>query len=114
VGDVLLDVAQDASDREEAERLLEEAEVMVDALIERAMPGEDGGLFWRFVEHLRTYLCCRRAPRGCKVRPGSQPSSCAWRVTERGLGAVVVDRPDQWWAVPKHVRLSTRTSGPFC
>ena len=115
VGDVLLDAAQDASDHEEADRLLEAAKAMGDALVERAMRDGRGGLFWRFVEH--------------RQDPSLLPPGTSWmqgaagiaafllrlaRVTERGLDAAVVDRPDQWWAVPEHLRLSVRSPGPFC
>lgn len=102
VGDVLLDAAQDAAgqDRAEADRLLAASVRMADALVERAVRDGDGA-YWCFVEH--------------RQDPPLLPPSTSWmqgaagiacfllrlaRVLDDGLAAPVVDRPDQWWAVP--------------
>jgi Lanthionine synthetase C-like protein len=100
VGDVLLDAAQDAADTATAQHLLVGAITMGDALLERAIHA-DGGVHWRFVEH--------------RQDPPLLPPGTSWmqgaagiatfllrlaRVQEEGLDAPVVDRPDQWWAVP--------------
>ena len=104
VGDVLLDAAQDSSDPERADVLLAAARTMGDALVERAIR-DAAGARWRFVEH--------------RLDPPLLPPGTAWmqgaagiaayllrlaRVLQDGLGAPVVDRPDQWWAVPAHLR----------
>ncbi len=107
VGDVLLDAAQDTSDAAEASELLAAARVMGDALVERSIRAEDRA-FWRFVEH--------------RLEPPLLPPGTSWmqgaagiaafllrlaRVTEDGLDATVVDRPDEWWAVPADLRCSS-------
>ncbi len=104
VGDVLLDAAQDSSDPERADVLLAAARTMGDALVERAVR-DAAGARWRFLEH--------------RVDPPLLPPGTGWmqgtagiaayllrlaRVLQDGLGAPVVDRPDQWWAVPADVR----------
>jgi hypothetical protein len=33
------------------------------------------------------------------------------RVTDDGLDAPVIDRPDEWWAVPGRLRCSTAPAG---
>jgi hypothetical protein len=109
VGDVLLDAAQDAAhagDGSTADELLAAARVMGDALVERSIR-EASGTYWRFVEH--------------RQDPPLLPPGTSWmqgaagiatfllrlaRVAEVGLDAPVVDRPDQWWAVPGQLRLS--------
>jgi hypothetical protein len=104
VGDVLLDAAQDSPDQAQAERLLRDARTMADALAERAIR-DQAGTRWRFTEH--------------RVDPPLLPPGTSWmqgaagiaafllrlaRVLEDGLAAPVVDRPDQWWAVPARLR----------
>jgi hypothetical protein len=126
VGDTLLDAAQDtahatghgtgageggAETREPAgtpgqrwERLLGAACEMGDALVARAVRDETGAR-WRFVEH--------------RQDPPLLPPGTGWmqgaagigafllrlaRTLEEGPDAPVIDRPDQWWAVPAHVR----------
>ncbi|MDX6325936.1 MAG: hypothetical protein QOK15_2290 [Nocardioidaceae bacterium] len=111
VGDVLLDAAQDARDGSEARWLLDAARTMGDALVERAIH-EDGGVFWQFIEY--------------RQEPPLLPPGTSWmqgaagiatflfrlaRVLDDGLDAPVVDRPDQWWAVPAG-RLAARTAPP--
>ncbi|MGA8114231.1 MAG: lanthionine synthetase LanC family protein [Actinocatenispora sp.] len=104
VGDVLLDAAQDSPDEARGGRLLDAARTMGDALVERAV--RDGsGARWRFVEY--------------REDPPLLPPGTSWmqgaagiaayllrlaRVVEDGRTATVVDRPDQWWAVPAGVR----------
>ena len=104
VGDVLLDASQEAQDPILAGRLLAAARTMGDALLERAIR-HDAGSFWRFVEH--------------RQNPPLLPPGTSWmqgaagiaafllrlaRVVEDGLDATVVDRPDEWWAVPARLR----------
>jgi hypothetical protein len=112
VGDVLLDAAQDAQDPARAGRLLAAARVMGDALLERAIR-HDAAAFWRFVEH--------------RQDPPLLPPRTAWmqgadgiaafllrlaRVVEDGLDAMVIDRPDEWWAVPARLRRYARPAQP--
>ncbi|MGW3146928.1 MULTISPECIES: lanthionine synthetase LanC family protein [Streptomyces] len=104
VGDVLLDAAQDGAGTARAETLLQAARTMGDALVERAIRDEAGAR-WRFLEH--------------RNDPPLLPPSTTWmqgaagiaayllrlaRFLETGPDAVVVDRPDQWWAVPPQLR----------
>jgi hypothetical protein len=104
VGDVLLDAFQDCSDPARAATLLAAAQIMGDALVERAIR-DQAGARWRFLEH--------------RQDPPLLPPDTSWmqgaagiatylfrlaRVIENGRDAVVVDRPDQWWAVPSRVR----------
>jgi hypothetical protein len=79
---------------------------MGDALLERAIRDHTGAR-WRFLEH--------------RQEPPVLPPATSWmqgaagiaafllrlaRVLDDGLDAPVVDRPDQWWAVPAGVRRS--------
>jgi len=104
VGDVLLDAAQDCGDPARAGRLLRGARTMADALAERAICDEAGAR-WRFTEH--------------RQDPPLLPPRTSWmqgaagiaafllrlaRIIEDGLSSPVVDRPDQWWAVPARLR----------
>jgi hypothetical protein len=104
VGDVFLDAAQDSTDVAEAEELLRAAWTMADAIVERAIRDDDGAR-WRFVEY--------------RQDPPLLPPNTSWmqgaagiaafllriaRVTDAGLRSPVVDRPDQWWAVPPELR----------
>jgi lantibiotic modifying enzyme len=104
VGDILLDAAQDCPDRARAGTLLRAARTMADALAERAIRDEAGAR-WRFLEHRRD--------------PPLLPPATSWmqgaagiaafllrlaRVIQDGPDAPVVDRPDQWWAVPARLR----------
>jgi lantibiotic modifying enzyme len=106
VGDVLLDAAQDTPDEAYAELLGRGARTMADALAERAIRDE-AGVRWRFVEH--------------RQDPPLLPPRTSWmqgaagiaafllrfaRVLEDGPAAAVVDRPDQWWAVPERLCVS--------
>ncbi|MGW4567330.1 lanthionine synthetase LanC family protein [Streptomyces sp. NPDC004561] len=104
VGDVLLDAAQDCREPARRETLMRAAHTMGDALVERAIRDEQGAR-WRFLEHRKD--------------PPLLPPGTAWmqgaagiaayllrlaRCAETGPDALVVDRPDQWWAVPAHLR----------
>jgi hypothetical protein len=104
VGDVLLDAAQDSADSARAGMLLAAARTMGDALAERAVRDQDGAR-WRFVEY--------------RQDPPLLPPGTAWmqgtagiaaflfrlaRVMDDGPEAPVVDRPDEWWAVPARLR----------
>jgi hypothetical protein len=106
VGDVLLDAVQDSPDSAVAEPLERGARTMADALVERAIRDEAGAR-WRFVEH--------------RVDPPLLPPRTSWmqgaagiaafllrfaRFLADGPAAAVVDRPDQWWAVPDHLCVS--------
>ena len=104
VGDVLLDAAQDSTDAARAGMLLAAARTMGDALAERAVRDQDGAR-WRFVEY--------------RQDPPLLPPGTAWmqgaagiaaflfrlaRVMDDASQAPVVDRPDEWWAVPARLR----------
>ncbi|MFG1808196.1 lanthionine synthetase LanC family protein [Streptomyces sp. NPDC049040] len=113
VGDVLLDAAQDCPDPERREILEQAALTMGDALVRRAI-ADASGVRWRFLEH--------------RQDPPLLPPGTAWmqgaagiaayllrlgRFTGIGSDAPVVDRPDQWWAVPAHLRSNhTRVGNP--
>ena len=104
VGDALLDGAQDTDDSAWADELLSAARTMGDALVERAIRDQTGAR-WRFVEY--------------RDDPPLLPPGTSWmqgaagiaayllrlaRVIEEGQSALVVDRADQWWAVPPMLR----------
>ncbi|WP_432020734.1 lanthionine synthetase LanC family protein [Streptomyces sp. 1222.5] len=104
VGDVLLDAAQDCGTPARADTLVRAARTMGDALVTRAIR-DDRGTRWRFLEH--------------RQDPPLLPPGTAWmqgaagiaayllrlaRFVETGPDAPVVDRPDQWWAVPARLR----------
>ncbi|MEU6225176.1 lanthionine synthetase LanC family protein [Streptomyces sp. NPDC047042] len=112
VGDVLLDAAQDCADADTAATLVRGARTMGDALVKRAL--RDGaGTRWRFVEY--------------RKEPPLLPPNTSWmqgaagiaayllrlaRFLETGPRSPVVDRPDQWWAVPGRLRTAAvRTEG---
>ncbi|MFF8865316.1 lanthionine synthetase LanC family protein [Streptomyces sp. NPDC015139] len=107
VGDVLLDAAQDCGTPARADTLMRAARTMGDALVTRAIR-DDTGTRWRFLEH--------------RQDPPLLPPGTAWmqgaagiaayllrlaRFVETGPDAPVVDRPDQWWAVPARLRATT-------
>jgi Lanthionine synthetase C-like protein len=110
VGDVLLDAAQDCGDQARADRLLQGARMMADALAERAIR-DQAGAYWRFTEHRHDPPLL---PPGTSWMQGAAGIAAFLlrlaRVIEDGLSAPVVDRPDQWWAVP--ARLRTVHTGP--
>lgn len=106
VGDVLLDAAQDQPDPERAETLLRGARRMGDALVERAIRDESGAR-WRFVEYRDDEPLL---PPGTAWMQGAAGIAAYLlrlaRFIETGPDAPVVDRPDQWWAVPGEVRVT--------
>jgi hypothetical protein len=111
VGDVLLDAAQDAADPEYADELLHAAHRMADAIVERAIR-DDAGACWRFTEHRQDPPLL---PPGTSWMQGAAGIAAFLlrmaRVTDDGLSAPVVDRPDQWWAVPPELRTIHADSG---
>jgi lantibiotic modifying enzyme len=100
VGDVLLDAAQDERDSARAGALLQAARGMGDALAERAIR-DAAGARWRFLEHRQDPPLL---PPGTSWMQGAAGIAAFLlrlaRVLDDGLRAPVVDRPDQWWAVP--------------
>ena len=105
VGDVLLDAAQDSADQAHGELLLAAAQTMGDALVDRAVR-DDAGARWRFVEHRQDPPLL---PPGTSWMQGAAGIAAFLlrlaRVIEQGPAATVVDRPEQWWAVPdRHSR----------
>src|SRR5215472_6738624 len=115
VGDVLLDAAQDSAAQDGAGqagagRWLQGARTMGDALAERAIR-DRAGARWRFTEHRQDPPLL---PPGTSWMQGAAGIAAFLlrlaRVIQDGPGATVVDRPDQWWAVPS--RLRTVHTGP--
>jgi lantibiotic modifying enzyme len=105
VGDVLLDAAQDESDPTLAREYLAAATLMADALLERAIT-DATGMRWRFIEHRRVDSLL---PPGTGWMQGAAGIAAYLmrmsRVLDEGLDrAGIVDRPDQWWAVPARLR----------
>jgi lantibiotic modifying enzyme len=110
VGDVLLDAAQDCGDQARAGRLLQGARTMADALTERAIR-DQAGAYWRFTEHRQDPPLL---PPGTSWMQGAAGIAAFLfrlaRVIDTGLTAPVIDRPDEWWAVPAPLR--TVRTGP--
>jgi lanthionine synthetase-like protein len=104
VGDVLLDAAQDTAGQAARDTLLQAARTMADALAERAIRDEAGAR-WRFLEHRQDPPLL---PPGTSWMQGAAGIAAFLlrlaRVIDDGLDAPVVDRPDQWWAVPGRLR----------
>jgi lantibiotic modifying enzyme len=104
VGDVLLDAFQDCSDPARAQTLLDAARTMGEALVERAIR-DRAGARWRFVEYRQDPPLL---PPGTSWMQGAAGIAAYLfrlaRVLQDGSSAPVVDRPDQWWAVPAFVR----------
>ena len=77
---------------------------MGDALADRAIR-DAAGARWRFIEYRQDPPLL---PPGTSWMQGAAGIAAFLlrlaRVTESGPDAVVVDRPDQWWAVPARVR----------
>jgi lantibiotic modifying enzyme len=108
VGDVLLDAAQDDDDPARAGRWLAGAVMMADALVERALRYGDGA-YWRFIEYRDDPPLL--APGTSWMQGAAGIAAYLFRIArvlDAGLTAPVVDRPDEWWAVPA----SLRTVGP--
>jgi lantibiotic modifying enzyme len=104
VGDVLLDAAQDCPQPQRREILVQGARTMGDALVRRAIP-DTAGVNWRFVEHRKDPPLL---PPGTTWMQGAAGIAAYLlrldRYLRTGPDAPVVDRPDQWWAVPAHLR----------
>ena len=104
VGDILLDAAQAGADQTRASRLLQGALTMGDALVERAIR-DQAGARWRFTEHRQDPPLL---PPGTSWMQGAAGIAAFLlrlaRVIDTGPTAPVVDRPDQWWAVPARLR----------
>jgi lantibiotic modifying enzyme len=110
VGDVLLDAAQDSTDQARAGPLLQAARTMADALVERAI-SDEAGARWRFTEHRQDPPLL---PPGTSWMQGAAGIAAFLlrlaRVIQDGPATPVIDRPDQWWAVPAQLR--TAHTGP--
>ncbi len=104
VGDVLLDGVQDSPGPARADMLLDAARTMGDALVERAIRDQSGA-YWRFLEHRQDPPLL---PPGTSWMQGAAGIAAyllrLTRVIQDGPSASVVDRPDQWWAVPTQLR----------
>jgi hypothetical protein len=100
----LLDAAQDSRGQAQAGVLLAAARTMADALVERAIR-DRAGARWRFTEHRQDPPLL---PPGTSWMQGAAGMAAFLfriaRVLDNGLSAPVVDRPDQWWAVPAQLR----------
>ena len=102
VGDILLDAFQDTTD----DQLLAGTRKMADALVERAIRDEAGAR-WRFIEYRVEEPLL--APRTSWMQGAAGIAAFLLRfarVLQDGPAAEVVDRPDQWWAVPERLCLS--------
>ncbi|MEW1778334.1 lanthionine synthetase LanC family protein [Streptomyces sp. NPDC086777] len=104
VGDIVLDAAQDLAGTPEADPLVRAAIRMGDALVERAVR-DAAGARWRFVEYrIESPLL----PPGTSWMQGAAGIAAYLlrlaRYLDSGPDAPVVDRPDQWWAVPARLR----------
>ena len=104
VGDVLLDAAQDCADQARAGQLLQAARTMAEALAERAI-SDQAGARWRFTEHRQDPPLL---PPGTSWMQGAAGIAAFLlrlaRVIQDGPATPVIDRPDQWWAVPAQLR----------
>ena len=108
VGDVFLDAAQDALEPDLSEEWLQASVVMADALVERAVRDESGAR-WQFVEYRNTQPLLD--PNTTWMQGAAGIGAFLFRVArvlDDGIGAAVVDRPDQWWAVPRGLRVSVQ------
>ena len=104
VGDVLLDAAQDDDDPARAGRWLAGAVTMAEALVERAVRDGDSA-YWRFVEYRDDPPLL--APGTSWMQGAAGIAAYLFRIArvlDAGLTAPVVDRPDEWWAVPTALR----------
>ncbi|GAA3295445.1 lanthionine synthetase [Dactylosporangium vinaceum] len=103
VGDILLDAYQSLGD----ERYLDGARRMGDALVERAVDGR----YWRFVEYRSEEPLL---PPGTGWMQGAAGIAAFLlrleRVLDRGPSAPIVDRPDNWFAVPAGLRVTTASA----
>ncbi|HEX4700297.1 MAG TPA: lanthionine synthetase LanC family protein [Actinomycetes bacterium] len=104
VGDVLLDAAQDDDDPARAGRWLAGTVTMADALVERALRDGDSA-YWRFIEYRDDPPLL--APGTSWMQGAAGIAAYLFRIArvlDEGLTAPVVDRPDEWWAVPDALR----------
>ena len=112
VGDALLDAAQDCQDPARAEELLAAARTMGDALVERAIR-DQAGARWRFLEHRHDPPLL---PPGTSWMQGAAGIAAyllrLTRVIQDWPSAPVVDRADQWWAIPPPLRTVHTPSRP--
>jgi hypothetical protein len=101
---VLVDAAQDCAGHAQAEALLAAACTMASALADRAIR-DQAEARWRFTEHRQDPPLL---PPGTSWMQGAAGIAAFLlrlaRVLENGLGAPVIDRPDQWSAVPASLR----------
>lgn len=107
VGDILLDAAQSGfADERDSAQYARHALVMGDALLERAVVDGDGAR-WRFIEHRQDPPLL--APRTSWMQGAAGIAAYLLRlarfVEDGPATAAVVDRPDQWWAVPERLRV---------
>ncbi|MET7422944.1 lanthionine synthetase LanC family protein [Dactylosporangium sp. NPDC005555] len=108
VGDILLDAAQSAAQgvAQDAALYLAGARTMADALTDRAIR-DDAGAHWRFVEHRQDPPLLPPSPTWMQGSAGIAAFLLRFaRVADDGLDAPVIDRPDQWFAVPTAVRVT--------
>lgn len=112
VADVLLDAAQDPVSGGDPGPLLAGARRMADALAERAVR-DQAGARWRFTEHRQDPPLL---PPGTSWMQGAAGIAAVLlrlaRVLDHGLDAPVVDRADQWWAVPARLRAPATPLAP--
>ncbi|HEX9355891.1 MAG TPA: hypothetical protein VF933_18970 [Streptosporangiaceae bacterium] len=77
---------------------------MAEALAQRAVRDEAGAR-WRFLEHRQDPPLL---PPGTSWMQGAAGIAAFLlrlaRVLENGLDTPVIDRPDQWWAIPARLR----------
>ena len=104
VGDVLLDAAQDSADAARADSCWPPPARWATPWSSgrsATRPARAGGSW----STARTRRCCRRAPSWMQGAAGIAAFLFRLaRVLDDGPEAPVVDRPDQWWAVPARLR----------
>ena len=103
---MLLDLAQSSDDPAYAAELLAAAAVMGEAVLDRAIT-DDAGTRWRFVEHRNENPLLDPNTSWMQGAAGMAAFLLRLaRVLDTGLDALVIDRPDQFWTVPDHLRTS--------
>ncbi len=109
---MLLDAAQDCAGQAQGDVLLQAACTMAGALAARAIR-DQAGARWRFTEHRQDPPLL---PPGTSWMQGAAGIAAFLlrlaRVLENGLSAPVIDRPDQWWAVPAPLRTNHTSPHP--
>jgi len=87
--------------------------ILGSGVLERAIR-DDTGVFWRFIEHRQDPPLL---PPGTSWMQGAAGIAAFLlrlsRVLDDGMDAPVVDRPDQWWAVPAELRTSGAPRAPM-